>query len=99
MIENSDNYLKTSGVLWKYYKDEPNDNFEDSEWFKSKVKITRNTPNYGNTKDVKITVPSKYLGNFWRTLEMSLINYDVYLFWHGHQFVLLLILQVQEDFQ
>ena len=64
MIENSDNYLKTSGVLWKYYKDEPNDTFEDSEWFKSKVKITRNTPNDGNTKDVEITVPLKYLSNF-----------------------------------
>ena len=26
------------------------------------------------TKDVKIMVPLKYLRNFWRTLEMLLIN-------------------------
>ena len=26
LIEYSDNYSKTSGGLWKYYKDDPNDN-------------------------------------------------------------------------
>ena len=40
LIENSDNYCKTSGSLWQYYKDDPNDSMEDSESFKSKVKIT-----------------------------------------------------------
>ena len=40
LIEYSDNYSKTSGRLWQYYKDEPNDNLADSESFKSKVKIT-----------------------------------------------------------
>ena len=39
LIEYSDNYSKTSGSLWQYYKDEPNDNIADSESFKSKVKI------------------------------------------------------------
>ena len=39
-IEYRDNYSKTSGCLWQYYKDEPNDNLADSESFKSKVKIT-----------------------------------------------------------
>ena len=29
-----------------------------------------NTPNNGNTKDVEIIVPLKYLSNFWRTLEI-----------------------------
>ena len=73
LIEYSDNYSKTSGSLWKYYKDDPNDNIANSESFKSKVKITRKTPNNGNTKDVEIIVPLKYLSNFWRTLEMFLI--------------------------
>ena len=27
-------------------------------------------PAAGNTKDVEITVPLKYLSNFWRTLGM-----------------------------
>ena len=79
LIEYSDNYSKTSGSLWQYYKDEPNDNIADSESFKSKVKITGKTPADGNTKDVEIIVPLKYLSNFWRSLEMSLINCEVYL--------------------
>ena len=58
---------------------EPNDNLTDSESFKSKIKITGNTPADGNTKDVEIIVPLKYLSNFWRTLEMPLINCEVNL--------------------
>ena len=33
----------------------------------------------GNTKDVKMAVLLKYLSNFWRTLEMPLINCDINL--------------------
>ena len=73
LIEYSKIYSKTSGRLWQYYKDEPNDYLADSESFKSKVKITGNTPKDGNTKDVETIVPLKYLSNFWRTLEMPLI--------------------------
>ena len=29
LIEYSDNYSKTSGSLWQYYKDEPSDNLEN----------------------------------------------------------------------
>ena len=79
LIEYSDNYSKTSGTLWQYYKDDPNDNLANSESFKSKVKITGKTPHNGNTKDVEIIVPLKYLSNFWRTLEMPLINCGVNL--------------------
>ena len=43
LIEYSDNYSKTSGSLWQYYKDDPNDNIRRSESFKSKVKITGKT--------------------------------------------------------
>ena len=68
LSEYSDNYLKTSGRLWQYYKDDPNDNIKDSESFKSKVKITGETPNNGNTKNIEIIVPLKSLNNFWRTL-------------------------------
>ena len=55
-------------------------NLADSESFKSKVKITGSTPACGNTKGVKIIEPLKYLSNFWRTLEMPLINFEVSLF-------------------
>ena len=79
LIEYSDNYSKTSGSLWQYYKDDANDNLTNSETFKSKVKITGKTPDDGNTKDVEIIVPLKHLSNFWRTLEMPLINCEVNL--------------------
>ena len=79
LMEYSNNYSKTSGSLWKYYKDDPNDNISQSESFKSKIKITRKTPAAGNTKNVEITVPLKYLSNFWRTLEIPLINCEVNL--------------------
>ena len=45
LIEYSDNYVKTSGSLWQYFRDEPDDNLVDSEPFKSKIKITGKTPN------------------------------------------------------
>ena len=59
--------------------DKPNDNLADSESFKSKINITGKTPAAGNKQDVEIMVPLKYLSNFWRTLEMPLINFEVNL--------------------
>ena len=79
LIEYSDNYSKASASLWQYYKDEPNDNIADSESFRSKIKITAKRPAEDNTKDIEIIVPLKYLSNFWRTLEMPLINCEVNL--------------------
>ena len=96
LIEYSDNYSKTSGRLWQYYEDDPNDNIENSESFKNKIKITGKTPNNGNTKDVEIIAPLKYLSNFWRTLEMPL---KLILFWHGLKIVLLVVLKVRQNLQ
>ena len=70
-------YSETSGSLWQYYEYGPNDNLADSESFKSKVKISRNTRPDGNTKYVEIIVPLKCLSNFWRTLETPLIDCEV----------------------
>ena len=79
LIEYSNNYAKTSGSLWQYFKDEPNNDLRESEPFKSKVKITGKTHVNNNEKDVAIMVSLKYLSNFWRTLEMPLINCEVNL--------------------
>ena len=79
LLEYSDNYAKTFRTLWEYYRDEPNDNLADFKSFKSKIKITGKTPNNNNEKDVEIMVSLKYLSNFWRTLEMPLINCEVNL--------------------
>ena len=74
LIEHSNNYSKTSESLWQYHKDYLNYIITQSESFKSKIKITGKTPAAGNTKDVEIIVQLRYLSNFLRTLEMSLIN-------------------------
>ena len=79
LIEYIDNYAKTSGSLWQYSRDEPDDDIEDSESFKSKIKITGKTPGDNNVKNVEIMVPLKYLSNFWRTFKIPLINCEVNL--------------------
>ena len=57
ITEYSDDYSKTSGSLWQYYRDGPNDNITESESFRSKIKMTGNTPHNGNTKSFEISVP------------------------------------------
>ena len=56
------------------------DNFQS---FKYKAALVGKTANHNNgksfVKDTKIVVPLKYLSNFWRSLEMPLINCKVYL--------------------
>ena len=72
LIEYSNNNSKAYGSLWQYYKDEPNDNLANFESFKSKLKITGNTPAGGNRKDVKIIVPLKYFSNFLENFRNGL---------------------------
>ena len=43
------------------------------------MKIAGKTPATGNTKDVKIAAPLKFLSNFWRTFEILLINCKINL--------------------
>ena len=86
LIVYSGNYSKTSGRFWKCHSDEPAlsdasavDNIPgNSTLFKFKQKITGATGNDG-TKNVEIMVPLKYLSNFWRTLEIPLINCGINL--------------------
>ena len=89
LIEYSDNYSKTLGTLWQYYRDEPfiNNNGDiidipddpDTTSFNYQQKITDQAGN-NSRKDVQIMVPLKYLSNFWRTLEMPLINCEINIF-------------------
>ena len=60
-----------------------NDNNAPS--FKYKASIIGNTRDNGTKSKVKIAVPSKCLSNFWRSLEMLLINCKVELSlnWYG----------------
>ena len=95
LIEYSDNYSKTSGSLWQYCKDIPavnnNGNIVDfnganaTDSFNFKTKITGQTGNNGRM-NVEIMVRLNYLSNFWRTLEMPLINceFNLILTWSAN---------------
>ena len=76
LIEYSDNYSKTSGRLWQYYKNIPAVN-NDGEIVKLAVDNFPDSFNFKDgddgAEDVETIVPLKYLSNFWRTLEIPLI--------------------------
>ena len=78
LIEYSDNYSDTSRSLWQFKRDETTNNEDVSNdnapSFKYKANLIGNTENNGTKNEVKIAVPFKYLSNFWRSLEMPLIN-------------------------
>ena len=57
LIEYSDNYAKTSGSLWQYYRDESSNTLVNYKSFIFKIKVTGKTPAGGNEKDVEIMVP------------------------------------------
>ena len=75
-----------SGSLCHYYSKEPNSgavgnisySIKDSKSFNCKISIKGELEGK-NTEKVKIFVPVKYLSNFWRTLDMSLINCELFL--------------------
>ena len=90
LIEYSDNYLDTSGSLWQFKRDEQNMSngnpanvaIANPSSFKYKSSlIGESTAADCNRvfKNVKIAVPLKYLSNFWRSLEMPLINCKINL--------------------
>ena len=54
LIEYRESYSKTTGSLWQYYRDDPNDNITQSESFKYKIKIAVKAAVAGNAKDVSI---------------------------------------------
>ena len=54
-------------------------NDDNTPSFKYKASLIGNTENNGTKNGVKIAVPLKYLSNFWRSLEMPLINCKVEL--------------------
>ena len=91
LLEYSKNYRKTTGSLWNYYRDEASSSTDDddnithlilnSESFDYKASFMENGVTLDNlTKnDVKVVVPLKHLSNFWRHLDIPLINCEVEL--------------------
>ena len=81
LIEDSDNYPDTSESLWGFKEMTKliMTNNDPAPSFKYKASLITNTEANGTKKAVKIAVPLKYLSNFWRSLEVPLINCKVEL--------------------
>ena len=69
---------KTTGSLWNYYRDQPSDPLStNSESFKYKTSIVGKTLHNDSLTNVEVIVPLNYLSNFWRSLDIPLINCEV----------------------
>ena len=77
--------------MWNYYRDEPSNPLSsNSESFKYKTSIWGNTYNVGDGEagydankvgknETEVAIPLKHLSNFWRGLNIPLINCEVEL--------------------
>ena len=89
LTEYSENYLDTSKNLWQFKSHEPPVNnvnlaVDSSQSFKYKAVLLgerKDAVNNTNSsvKDTKLVVTVKYLGTFWSSVEMPLINCKVHL--------------------
>ena len=72
LIEYSSSYSDTTDSLWFHSKDEATN-------FNTDIANTVADGNGSILRNATIAVPLKYLSNFWRILEMLLINCKVVL--------------------
>ena len=95
LLEYSENYSKTSGNLWNYYRNEVNDSANEyndannfrinnnkivtSESFKYNTKTIGSTPDNDNGLNAEVVVPLKYVSNFWKSLDLAKINCEIEL--------------------
>ena len=92
LIEYLDNYQDSSATLYQYKRDEPpeadavaNLTANNSSSFKYKFSLLGNIPQLDadaarvGRLNVKVVVPLKHLSNFFRSLEMPLINCKIKL--------------------
>ena len=91
ILEYSDNYAGTTGSLYQYKRPEPRDANGNQSRLVQRQLTTPNSenapsntdPNFANAhkswKNIKIVVPLKYISNFFRNLELPLINTKLYM--------------------
>ena len=92
LIEYSDNYQDSSATLYQYKREEPPEDgtvadltADNSDCLKYKIKLLGNVTEVASDAagvirlNVKVVVPLKYLSNFFRSLEMRLINCKIKL--------------------
>ena len=86
-LEYYDNYQDSTGSLYQFKRDEPPDNNREvannTTSLAYKSKLIKGTDN-NNVDNVKLVVPLKYVSNFFRSLEMPLVNckIDLELTWY-----------------
>ena len=85
LLEYSDNYADSSGSLWQFKRDElnvttnPDVATDNSRSFKYKSSYLGAPTATGALNSVKLVVPLKYVSNFFRSLEMPLLNCKINL--------------------
>ena len=93
LLQHSKKYSKTTGSLWNYHRDEPNSDvnggvngginysIRGSISFDYKTSFMEGSLTQNNLieNDVEIAVALKHLSNFWKTLDMPLINCEIEL--------------------
>ena len=90
LLEYSDNQSMTSGSLSNNYRDEINDDANKTvnnrinnsktitnKIFDYKTKLIGSTKDDNNTLEAEVVVPLKYSSNFWRSLDLPLINCEI----------------------
>ena len=76
--------------MWNYYKDETNRrvsgennniiySIKDSKSFDYKTRLVGKVTTANLTKKNEVVIPLKHFSNFWRTLDMPLINCETNL--------------------
>ena len=89
LLEYSDNYQDSTGSLYQFKRDEPPDDnanvTNDITSLVDKSKLINGTDD-NNVNNVKLVVLLKYVSNFFRSLEMPLVNckIDLELRWHKY---------------
>ena len=80
--------------MWNFYRDEINDDANEndnndniinnnktktSKSFVYKTKTIGSTPRINSSLNAEVVVPLKYFSNFWRSLDLPLINCEIEL--------------------
>ena len=87
LLEYSNNYQDSTGRLYQFKRDEPPDDnsnvANNTTGLVYKSKLISGTDD-NNVNNVKLVVALKYVSNFFRSLEMPLVNckIDLELTWH-----------------
>ena len=95
LIEYSDNCSMTPVSFWNFHRDEVNDDANKnnnggnyrintnktvtSKSFEYKTKMSGNTPADNSELNAEVVFPLKYMSNFWRSLNLPLMDYEMEL--------------------